>query len=312
MSRSKMYKRYDKILNKGFKLSDFRDVGFEVSEKLDGSNASFTYDAEEKKMRAFSRNQELTEGNTLNGFYQYVQELAGSFDEGQLKTLSEITVFGEWLTKHTVTYKDECYNKFYVFDAYDKESEFYYSYKTRAVLFNYLELEMILPEFIYTPEDIRELTYDEILGKIQRAVGKSDLTVVPDTGEGIVIKSLEARLLDHDPAYKFVTDRFRETKGVKQQKPTGLQTHLVDYAITDARLRKILYKKLDEQVLIEEDLSLQNFGKVMGAVAKDFQDDILEEEMEEIIKQIRKRIGKQMPNLLRPILEEKDREGSDL
>jgi len=76
-----MYKKYDKILNKGFQLSNFLNEGFSVEEKLDGSNASFTYDADAKKVRVFSRNQELTENNNLNGFYQYVQEFVKDFDD---------------------------------------------------------------------------------------------------------------------------------------------------------------------------------------------------------------------------------------
>lgn len=307
-----MYKKYDKILNKGFQLSDFVETGIEVTEKLDGSNASFTYDADAKKVRVFSRNQELTENNNLNGFYQYVQEFVKDFNDLQIATLSDYTIFGEWLTKHTVTYKDEAYNKFYAFDVFNKKSGYYVSHRLRLEVFSTLQLKT--PEEFMTFElaELLMLNKEDVLNAIKDSVGESSLTLTPDTGEGVVIKSLGVRDPDNDPSYKLVTDRFRETKGLKQQKPTGLQVHLVDYAITEARMKKIIFKKLDEQVLTEEDLSLQNFGKVMGSVAKEFQDDIIEEEMDEIIKQIRKRIGKQLPNLLRPFLEEKDRETGDL
>lgn len=136
----------------------------------------------------------------------------------------------------------------------------------------------------FEPAELLMLNKEDVLNAIKDSVGESSLTLTPDTGEGVVIKSLGVRDPDNDPSYKLVTDRFRETKGLKQQKPTGLQVHLVDYAITEARMKKIIFKKLDEQVLTEEDLSLQNFGKVMGSVAKEFQDDIIEEEMDEIIK----------------------------
>lgn len=307
-----MYKKYDKILNKGFQLSDFVETGIEVTEKLDGSNASFTYDADAKKVRVFSRNQELTENNSLNGFYQYVQEFVKDFNDLQIATLSDYTIFGEWLTKHTVTYKDEAYNKFYAFDVFNKKSGYYVSHRLRLEVFSTLQLKTPEEFMTFEPDELLILNKEKILSGIKECVGKSNLTLIPNTGEGIVIKSLGVRDPDNNPSYKLVTDRFRETKGLKQQKPTGLQVHLVDYAITEARMKKIIFKKLDEQVLTEEDLSLQNFGKVMGSVAKDFQDDIIEEEMDEIIKQIRKRIGKQLPNLLRPFLEEKDREMGDL
>lgn len=307
-----MYKKYDKILNKGFQLSEFMETGFSVEEKLDGSNASFTYDADAKKMRAFSRNQELTEENNLNGFYQYMQEFANKLSDLQLEILGNVTIFGEWLTKHTVTYKDEAYKKFYAFDVFHKNTGKYYSRAQRSNTVRFLKFETAREFFDITPEEIESSSRPNILDEIKECVGKSNLTLTPDTGEGVVIKSLGVRDPDNDPSYKLVTDRFRETKGLKQQKPTGLQSHLVDYAITEARMKKIIFKKLDEQELKEEDLSLQNFGKVIGSVAKDFQDDIIEEEMDEIIKQIRKRIGKQLPNLLRPFLEEKDRKTGDL
>lgn len=307
-----MYKKYDKILNKGFQLSDFVETGIEVTEKLDGSNASFTYDADAKKVRVFSRNQELTENNNLNGFYQYVQEFVKDFNDLQIATLRDYTIFGEWLTKHTVTYKDEAYNKFYAFDVFNKKSGYYVSHRLRLEVFSTLQLKTPEEFMTFEPAELLMLNKEDVLNAIKDSVGESSLTLTPDTGEGVVIKSLGVRDPDNDPSYKLVTDRFRETKGLKQQKPTGLQVHLVDYAITEARMKKIIFKKLDEQELKEEDLSLQNFGKVMGSVAKDFQDDIIEEEMDEIIKQIRKRIGKQLPNLLRPFLEEKDRETGDL
>lgn len=307
-----MYKKYDKILNKGFQLSDFVETGIEVTEKLDGSNASFTYDADAKKVRVFSRNQELTENNNLNGFYQYVQEFVKDFNDLQIATLSDYTIFGEWLTKHTVTYKDEAYNKFYAFDVFNKKSGYYVSHRLRLEVFSTLQLKTPEEFMTFEPAELLMLNKEDVLNAIKDSVGESSLTLTPDTGEGVVIKSLGVRDPDNDPSYKLVTDRFRETKGLKQQKPTGLQVHLVDYAITEARMKKIIFKKLDEQVLTEEDLTLQNFGKVMGSVAKEFQDDIIEEEMDEIIKQIRKRIGKQLPNLLRPFLEEKDRETGDL
>lgn len=307
-----MYKKYDKILNKGFQLSDFVETGIEVTEKLDGSNASFTYDADAKKVRVFSRNQELTENNNLNGFYQYVQEFVKDFNDLQIATLSDYTIFGEWLTKHTVTYKDEAYNKFYAFDVFNKKSGYYVSRRLRLEVFSTLQLKTPEEFMTFEPAELLMLNKEDVLNAIKDSVGESSLTLTPDTGEGVVIKSLGVRDPDNDPSYKLVTDRFRETKGLKQQKPTGLQVHLVDYAITEARMKKIIFKKLDEQVLTEEDLTLQNFGKVMGSVAKEFQDDIIEEEMDEIIKQIRKRIGKQLPNLLRPFLEEKDRETGDL
>jgi hypothetical protein len=47
----------------------------QITEKYDGSNACACYDPETDKMVAFSRKQELSFNNTLNGFWNYVQTL---------------------------------------------------------------------------------------------------------------------------------------------------------------------------------------------------------------------------------------------
>lgn len=302
-----MYKKYDKIKNKGFRLADFLETGFSISEKLDGANASFTYDRANNKMRAFSRNQELSEGNTLNGFYQFVQELFKEFDDSQLELLEGRTIFGEWMTKHKVPYKDEVYKRFFAFDTFNLKTERYEDYYTRTQIFVRLQLDVAPVVKLITPQQIKEGLAEEI----QALVGKSNLTMKPDTGEGIVIKSLEGRSVTEE-SYKFVTDAFRESKRLKKAKPVQGAEHIVDYAITSNRLEKLIYKKMDEGVLEESDLTLQQFGKVMGAVAKDFQEDILEEEMDVLVKQIRQRIGKQLPNVLRPFLEERDMADSDI
>lgn len=311
-----MYRKYTKVKNRGFRLSDFAETGLVVQEKLDGANASFTYDRELGKFRAFSRNKELTEGDTLNGFYQFVQGLEEVLDDAAKSTLSHYTIYGEWLTSHKIRYKDEAYKQFYIFDVYSREMEFYLSSEARDTLTTkYIPLvpycNTVDTFLTLTAEDIRRIPSTQVLEQINELVGKSNNSLVENKGEGIVVKKLTGKTSTED-YYKFVTDEFKETMGVKKQKPTIKDIHIVDYAVTSARLEKLIYKKVDEGVLTEEDLSLQSFGKVMGAVAKDFQDDILEEEMDELIKQMRQRIGRQLPNVLRPFLEARDLGDSDL
>lgn len=56
--------------------------GFEVGdqiviqEKVDGSNAGIAYDVETDKLVAYSRKNELRFDMTLNGFWNWVQELS--------------------------------------------------------------------------------------------------------------------------------------------------------------------------------------------------------------------------------------------
>ena len=46
-----------------------------IEEKVDGANASFTYDQEKDEVTAFSRKQELSFSNTLRGYWDWVQTL---------------------------------------------------------------------------------------------------------------------------------------------------------------------------------------------------------------------------------------------
>lgn len=65
-------------------------------EKIDGANASFTYDTETDSVVSFSRNMALKPSNTLQGFYNFV----GLFDKEVIKSVTlngRYIIFGEWL-----------------------------------------------------------------------------------------------------------------------------------------------------------------------------------------------------------------------
>ena len=88
-----------------------------IQEKFDGSNAVARYDAETGKMVAFSRRHTLDQNNTLNGFYNYVQEL----NPEDYKDVPDYVIFGEWSgARNAIIYYPENTKKWYVFDIYDE------------------------------------------------------------------------------------------------------------------------------------------------------------------------------------------------
>ena len=103
--------------------------GFEVGdqiviqEKVDGSNAGIAYDIETDKLVAYSRKNELRFDMTLNGFWNWVQELSVE----PFRKYPDYVFFGEWLVSHTIKYVADAYNKFYFYDVYDKKNECYLS-----------------------------------------------------------------------------------------------------------------------------------------------------------------------------------------
>lgn len=289
-------KKYDKVKGSGILLDKFKDRGLVVQEKLDGSNASFTVDNGE--LQCFSRRKKLKQGETLNGFYNWVHE---NIEEWMFNFLEEYIVFGEWLVKHKIQYKEECYKEFYVFDVYDKEEEVFLSLKNMHRIATYLELKTVKTLLIAEPSHhLNTLTPQNI----QDLVGKSDMTVKPNTGEGIVVKYLDGKS-EYEDYYKIVSNEFKEFNRQKMKTEVKNNDSVADYAITRHRMEKMIFRAIEEDRLKEEDLELQNFSLVMKGVGQDFVDDIMEEEKDNMLKIIEKQIKKKMPHILREILQEK-------
>ena len=293
-------KKYDKVKGKGIVLDKFKHRGLVVQEKLDGSNASFTM--EDGELVCFSRRKKLNENETLNGFYNWAHE---NVDKEFLATLlNGFIIFGEWLVKHKIQYKEECYKQFYVFDVYDKKKQIYLPPENVMIIAEDLNLKhveylMVMPPSSQLsniqPQDIQDL------------VGKSDMTVKPNTGEGIVVKYLDGKS-EHEDYYKIVSNEFKEFNRQKMKTEIKNNDSVADYAMTRARMEKMIFRAIEEDRLKEEDLELQNFSLVMKEVGQNFVDDIMEEEKDNMIKIIEKQIKKKMPHMLREILEEKDGE----
>ena len=292
-------KKYDKVKGKGIVLDKFKDRGLVVQEKLDGSNASFT--VENGELQCFSRRKKLNEKETLNGFYGWVHE---NIQEDVFDFLEDYIIFGEWLVKHKIQYKEEYYKEFYVFDVYDKEEEAYLSLKNMHRIASYLELKTVKTLLIAEPSYHLNILTPQ---NIQDLVGKSDMTVKPNTGEGVVIKYLDGKS-EHEDYYKIVSNEFKEFNRQKMKTEIKNNDSVADYAMTRARMEKMIFRAIEEDRLKEEDLELQNFSLVMKEVGQNFVDDIMEEEKDNMIKIIEKQIKKKMPHMLREILEEKDGE----
>lgn len=284
-------KAYDKVKNKGIVLDKFRERGLVVQEKLDGSNASFTI--EDGKLECFSRRKKLNENETLNGFYGWVHE-----NVAHNSLLERFIIFGEWLVKHKINYKDEFYKNFYVFDVYDKEKEEYLPYEKMIEIADFFRLKTVKTLLVVEPKFFGDVLQP---GHIQDLVGRSEMTEKSNTGEGIVIKYLDGKS-EHDDYFKIVSNEFKEFS--RQKMKTEIKNHdsIADYAITKARMEKMIFRAIEEDRLSEDDLELENFGLVMKNVGQNFVDDIMEEEMENMKKIIEKQIKKKMPHILREIL----------
>lgn len=249
-----------------------------IEEKFDGSNASIRYDAETGKLVAFSRKKLLDFNQTLNGFYNYVQEL----DAELFKETPNYVIFGEWAVKNTITYYPESMKKWYVYDIYDVENE------------KYLPQEEV-KEFA----DAHGLTFINVfyVGEfidwehVQSFVGKS---IYGDIGEGVVIKN-QARLNDQNGRLPFVVkivgEKFQEVKKDnhirKMEDPQKLQAkeaamNIMESIVTKRRVEKELYKMRDEGILPEE-LCDKDMAIVARTLPKRIYDDCMKEEKDSMI-----------------------------
>lgn len=268
------------IFADGFKVGD----NIVIQEKIDGANASFQYDTELDEIKAFSRNSPLSLSNNLRGFWEWTQKL----NKELFKQYPNLRVFGEWLVSHTIPYPQDKYYNFYCFDLYNTEIE---QYLTQD------EVEKFCIE--------NNLNYIPIFYKgefqswehIKSFVGKTFLG--GERGEGVVVKNID-RLNDPNirmPFYtKIVSDEFAETKAIPKMKDIAeLESRakaqeLVGTIVTEARVRKLIHKLVDEGI-IPEQWDEQNMGTIAKNIGSLVYYDCKKEEPE-VVEEIGELFGK--------------------
>lgn len=245
-----------------------------VQEKMDGSNASFQYDEASGELKAFSRRQELTHTNTLNGFYNWVKLKEKDADfMGKIKLCSHLVFFGEWGVKNKVKYKEEYYGQFYFYDIYDTDAECW----TRQ-------------EFVKQMADTLNLGYVNTLyvgefkdwDNMRQFMGKSDLALVE--GEGVVVKNQTLLNAPKGEFYlKLVCESFSEvmkTKEPKVEDPNKAPAkEIVDTIVTERRVEKMLNNLRDDGILVEP-IDEKQMSTIAKNLPKRIWEDINKEEPE--------------------------------
>jgi len=261
-------------------------AGFEVGdhiivqEKVDGANSSFAYNVEEKKLDIFSPNKKLDENNTFNGFWDWAQTL----DAEKFAKYPNYKFYGEWLVQHTISYKWDAYKKFYFYDVWDKETEKYLPQSEVKRLAEELGLN-----YVKTFYDGPFISWDHC----RSFAGRSD--IAEELGEGVVIKN-QSKLNNPDETtpfvLKIVTERFseikRENHRIKIEDPQKTEARakskaIVDQIVTENRIRKDLYKMIDEGILPEK-LRPQDMTTVAQNLPNRIIKDCIKEEPEMVMK----------------------------
>ena len=252
-----------------------------IQEKVDGSNASITYDAENEKLACFSSRKELTYDNTLNGFYNYVNNLEKDIIE-VFKKYSNMVFFGEWnLNKNKIkTYEKEFTNLWIVYDIYDKNTSSWMPQDfvrkfCKENKFSYINV-LYEGEFI-SWEHCKSFLHKNTYGKMQ---------------EGIVVKNMSKinSISDRFPFYvKIVNEEFKEKMKfvpkeydaeVEQNKKKA--SEIVEQIVTKRRVEKGIEKLRDEGILPEK-IRPEDMKIVAKNLPKYIYDDCIKEEKEMVI-----------------------------
>lgn len=251
-----------------------------ITEKIDGSNLSVSYDPETDSLVGFSRKNPLSPQLPLDGAYEYIQRL----DKEAFKKYEGYRLFGEWGLKHLVKYKPEHKNQMWAFDVWDLKNECWMPQEFAQKMARDCNIN-------YVP-----IFYDGPFISIEHLMsfmGKSDMTIEPNTGEGVVIKN---QTTINNPSsrtpfeLKFVAPAYSEKaqkSHVKEIDPEKLAAYEANMAlaktiVTYNRIEKIIYKMIVEEQIIPRDWDSSHMKTIAKELPRRVYDDCVKEE-EEIV-----------------------------
>lgn len=265
-----------------------------ITEKLDGANASFILN-KNGEVDCFSRNNQVTEDNTLRGYYGWVN------DNIKPELLNpRYRYFGEWLVSHKIQYKPEYYQNFYLFNVYDEELEEYLPDNIMRGEADRIGIKTV--PLIYEGNYI---SFEHLMS----FVGKSDMAI--NYGEGIVVKNVNYKdRYGHQMFVKLVHEDFAEVQKQKKpkdpNKPLTIEQEFVNMCVTPARVDKLLYKLVDEGI-IDKDFGIEDMSVILKNLGGRIYEDILKEESDSLpenydVQILRKAIGSKVPQMVKNII----------
>jgi len=263
------FKEYKKIHRLGSEENDGIFIGrCFVQEKVDGANTSI-WKNEDGTLGMGSRTQDITDGE-FNGFTKYVRE-----HEGINKLFADrpkIRLYGEWLVRHTIAYKETSYKQLYLFDIQDEDG------KNLSID----EVNKIAAEYNIKTPKLFAVIENPTLEDIKPFVGMSDLGEI---GEGVVIKNFDFINKFGDLEYaKVVTDKFKEDNAItfggnNKHSESYWEMFVVNKYVTLERVQKLMHKI---QPTIERRLCIEDTPRIINSAYH----DLITEEIWEIQKKV--------------------------
>ena len=260
-----MFRKYEKIIRLGKdETVGILDGTCYIQEKIDGANASVWL--EDGEIQCGSRNRHLVDDD-FNGFVTYAKEHPGII--AYLKNNPTCRLYGEWLVKHTISYNEDAYKKFYLFDVHNGD-EFLHASVVAKIANDY---------GISTPRTHAVMESPSV-DEVKKYLEVSYLGV---KAEGVVIKNHLFINSFGDKVYgKIVTDQFREDASIKfggndKHADSYWEIYVMQKYVTTARVKKVCDKL---QPMVNERLDMKHIPRINEMVWH----DLLQEEIYEISK----------------------------
>lgn len=229
--------------------------------KIDGTNSSVWLENEE--IKAGSRNRELSLDNDNQGFYAHVLDgtetakLQDFFAENP-----NLTLYMEWLVPHTLkTYRKDAWNRFYIFDVYDRQAAQFISYENYAPLLDDFGLTYIPPLVVFQSPPTAEA--------IMPWLDKNTYLIADGqgVGEGIVIKRYGfVNKYGRTTWAKVVRNEFKEQNHMAFGVPT-VETKNLEYEIVREFLTRPMVEKVKANL---EPWQSNKIPQLLGTVWHDF------------------------------------------
>lgn len=227
-----------------------------VFPKLDGTNASVWL--EDGELHCGSRKRELSLDNDNRGFMKYVMDNKEKY-MSFFEKCPDWILYGEWLVPHTIKYRKDAYNKFYVFDAVkmnDDKKEYMY-YDEYSILLDLAEIDYI--PCIASGIDLTQ-------EKIDYIKGISDFLAI-EKGEGIVIKRYDyINKYGHVKWAKCINNEVMNKKKefIKSMSTSGeVEKAIIDKYITEEFVLK-------EKSKLEGEWVSKRLGELLGKIWHEF------------------------------------------
>lgn len=245
-----------------------------VFPKLDGTNASVWMDGQ-GKIKAGSRNRELSVENDNAGFYNWVLTEEEKFLTYFSKYPNHI-LYGEWLVPHSLkTYRDDAWRRFWVFDVYSHGDPVPYPHFKELMDeggFDYLPPIAIIKNG--DDESFRKCTEKNVF-LIKEGEG---------VGEGVVLKNYEfENKYGRKTWAKIITNQFKEIHYREMGAPElgGLsdEERIVNKYVTEHLIDKIHAKIVNEM----DGWSSKYIPRLLHTVYY----DLIQEELWEILKEFK-------------------------